>query len=561
MMGTTAVLSAILTLLAGIGIFLIACQMMSTNLESASSTKLKKLFAKASKSKLLGVGIGALGTAAIQSSGATTVMTIGFVNAGIISLSQAATIIYGANIGTTITAQIVALGMFGSNALSTTVIFSAFAGMGAFLTLFSKQDRWRTMGGVLAGFGMLFVGLSLMSSSMGEFAALDGVKTFLAKIENPILLVLIGAIFTAIIQSSSVMTSIALTMVVTGLINLEQGIFLTMGSNIGSCVVAIIAGIASGKNAKRTALIHLLFNCSGVLLFLIVGWLLGLFSGGAINFGVMFENMFPGVPQTQLAMFHTFFNVCTVIVILPLNETLVKLVCRLIPDAASDAEENAFKLRYVDENMLRTPPLAVEQVKNEIIRMSHLAMDNFDRSIEIITSLNFSKRGVFDKTEEEINFINRALVDFVVKLSNKSALSERDHIYLSTTFRSIRDIERIGDYAENIVEYADGLMREGSSFSDKALEEIRQLSKLIHDLYDKVLKAYTDEDYNYMAQANIIEEQIDDFTKMMEDNHIGRLNEGICTPSTGAHYLELSSNTERIADHLINVAKSIRSLR
>lgn len=561
MMGTTAVLSAILTLLAGIGIFLIACQMMSTNLESASSTKLKKLFAKASKSRLLGVGIGALGTAAIQSSGATTVMTIGFVNAGIISLSQAATIIYGANIGTTITAQIVALGMFGSNALSTTVIFSAFAGMGAFLSLFSRQDRWRTMGGVLAGFGMLFVGLSLMSSSMGEFAALDGVKTFLAKIENPILLVLIGAIFTAIIQSSSVMTSIALTMVVTGLINLEQGIFLTMGSNIGSCVVAIIAGIASGKNAKRTALIHLLFNCSGVLLFLIVGWLLGLFSGGAINFGVMFENLFPGVPQTQLAMFHTFFNVCTVIVILPLNETLVKLVCRLIPDAASDAEENAFKLRYVDENMLRTPPLAVEQVKNEIIRMSHLAMDNFDRSIEIITSLNFSKRGVFDKTEEEINFINRALVDFVVKLSNKSALSERDHIYLSTTFRSIRDIERIGDYAENIVEYADGLMREGSSFSDKALEEIRQLSELIHDLYDKVLKAYTDEDYNYMAQANIIEEQIDDFTKMMEDNHIGRLNEGICTPSTGAHYLELSSNTERIADHLINVAKSIRSLR
>ena len=560
-MGTTAVLSAILTLLAGIGIFLIACQMMSTNLESASSTKLKKLFAKASKSKLLGVGIGALGTAAIQSSGATSVMTIGFVNAGIISLSQAATIIYGANIGTTITAQIVALGMFGSNALSTTVIFSAFAGLGAFFTLFSKQDRWRTMGGILAGFGMLFVGLSLMSTSMGDFAALEGVKTFLARIGNPILLVLIGAIFTAIIQSSSVMTSIALTMVVTGLINLEQGIFLTMGSNIGSCVVAIIAGIASGKNAKRTALIHLLFNCSGVVIFLLVGWLLSLFSGGSLNFGVMFETMFPGVPQTQLAMFHTFFNVWTVIVILPLNNALVKLVCRMIPDTVVEKVESSFKLRYVDDNMLRTPPLAVEQVKNEIIRMSHLAMENFDRSIEIITTLDFGKRGDFDRTEEEINFINRALVDFVVKLSNKSALSERDHIYLSTTFRSIRDIERIGDYAENIVEYADGLMHEGSRFSEKALEEIRQLSELIHELYDKVLKAYTDEDYNYMAQANIIEEQIDDFTKMMEDNHIGRLNEGICTPSTGAHYLELSSNTERIADHLINVAKSIRSLR
>ena len=234
-MGTTAVLSAIFTLLAGIGIFLIACQMMSTNLESASSDKLKKLFAKASKSKLLGVGIGTFGTAAIQSSGATTVMTIGFVNAGIISLSQAATIIYGANIGTTITAQIVALGMFGgSNSLSTTIVFSAFAGVGAFMALFSNKSTGQTWGGILSGFGMLFVGLSLMSSSMSDFASLDGVKTFLAAISNPILLVLIGAIFTAIIQSSSVMTSIALTMVVTGLINLEQGIFLTMGSNIGS---------------------------------------------------------------------------------------------------------------------------------------------------------------------------------------------------------------------------------------------------------------------------------------------------------------------------------------
>ena len=255
-MGTTAVISAILTLLAGIGIFLIACQMMSSNLEAASSERLKHMFAKASKSKLLGVGIGTLGTAAIQSSGATTVLTIGFVNAGIISLSQAATIIYGANIGTTVTAQIVALGMFGGGGISTSVIFSAFAGMGAFLSMFSKKSSWKTMGGILTGFGMLFVGLSLMSGSMEDFANLDSVKTFLASIGSPILLVVLGAIFTAIIQSSSVMTSIALAMVVTGLVSLEQGIYLTMGSNIGSCVVAIIAGITSSKNAKRTALIH-----------------------------------------------------------------------------------------------------------------------------------------------------------------------------------------------------------------------------------------------------------------------------------------------------------------
>lgn len=561
-MGTTAVLSAIFTLLAGIGIFLIACQMMSTNLESASSDKLKKLFAKASKSKLLGVGIGTFGTAAIQSSGATTVMTIGFVNAGIISLSQAATIIYGANIGTTITAQIVALGMFGgSNSLSTTIAFSAFAGVGAFMALFSNKSTGQTWGGILSGFGMLFVGLSLMSSSMSDFASLDGVKTFLAAISNPILLVLIGAIFTAIIQSSSVMTSIALTMVVTGLINLEQGIFLTMGSNIGSCVVAILAGLASGKNAKRTALIHLLFNCSGVVIFLFVGWILNLVSGGSFNFGVMFERMFPAAPQTQLAMFHTFFNVITVLIILPLNDFLVSLVCKAIPDSKEVETVGGFRLKYVDDNMLRTPPLAVAQTKREIIRMADLAMENFDRAINIITTLDFKEYDEFNQTEEELNFINRALVDFVVKLSNKTALSEHDHIYLSTTFRSIRDLERVGDYAENIVEYARDLSETGSSFSPDARNEIYRLKKMIEDLFSNVMGAYTDEDMGKMAQANVIEEQIDDFTKMMEDNHVARMNAGVCTPSVGVHYLELSSDTERIADHLINVAKSIRSLK
>ena len=561
-MGTTAVLSAIFTLLAGIGIFLIACQMMSTNLESASSDKLKKLFAKASKSKLFGVGIGTFGTAAIQSSGATTVMTIGFVNAGIISLSQAATIIYGANIGTTITAQIVALGMFGgSNSLSTTIVFSAFAGVGAFMALFSNKSTGQTWGGILSGFGMLFVGLSLMSSSMSDFASLDGVKTFLAAISNPILLVLIGAIFTAIIQSSSVMTSIALTMVVTGLINLEQGIFFTMGSNIGSCVVAILAGMASGKNAKRTALIHLLFNCSGVVIFLFVGWILNLVSGGSFNFGVMFERMFPAAPQTQLAMFHTFFNVITVLIILPLNDFLVSLVCKAIPDSKEVETVGGFRLKYVDDNMLRTPPLAVAQTKREIIRMADLAMENFDRAINIITTLDFKEYDEFNQTEEELNFINRSLVDFVVKLSNKTALSEHDHIYLSTTFRSIRDLERVGDYAENIVEYARDLSETGSSFSPDARNEIYRLKKMIEDLFSNVMGAYTDEDMGKMAQANVIEEQIDDFTKMMEDNHVARMNAGVCTPSVGVHYLELSSDTERIADHLINVAKSIRSLK
>ena len=560
-MGTTAALTAILTLLAGIGIFLIACQIMSSNLESASSERLKHLFTKASRSKLLGVGIGTIGTAAIQSSGATTVMTIGFVNAGIISLTQAATIIYGANIGTTITAQIVALGMFGGNGVSTSIIFSAFAGIGAFISLFANKEGYKTLGGILTGFGMLFVGLSLMSGSMEEFAALPSVKTFLAGISNPVLLVLIGTIFTAIIQSSSVMTSIALAMVVSGLISLDQGIYITMGSNIGSCVVAIIAGITSSKNAKRTALIHLIFNCSGVLFFLALNLLAGALSGGSLSFGHLFNSWFPGAPQTQLAMFHTFFNVVTVMCILPLTNLLVNMVVKMVPDKPEALDPDAPRLHYVDDNMLKTPPVAVQQTKKEVLRMASLAIENFNRSVNAICTLDLVEQERFEKVEKELNFLNRDLVDFVVKLSEHKSMSEHDHVYLATTYRTIRDLERIGDYAENIIESAELLKSEGNSFSEAAVEEVRRLQAMIGELYNYTIMAYEDEDFEALGMANAVEEKVDDFTKMMEDNHIRRLTEGSCTVKAGSQYLALSSNSERIADHLINVAKSIRSLK
>ena len=556
-MDTVTIITSLLTLLAGIGVFLIACQMMSSNLEAASSERLKKLFSKASDSKLLGVGIGALGTAAIQSSGATTVMTIGFVNAGIISLTQAATIIYGANIGTTVTAQIVALGMFGGNSVSTSVIFSAFAGLGAFLSLFAKKSSAKTVGGILAGFGLLFVGLELMSGSMESFAALDGVKTRLAGIRNPLLRVLLGAIFTAIIQSSSVMTSIALAMVVTGLIGIDQGIYLTMGSNIGSCVVAVIAGVTSGTNAKRTALIHLLFNCAGVFLFLVAAWVLGWFD---TSYGSMFNKLFPSAPQVQLAMFHTFFNTVTVAIMLPLTGALVALVTRMIPDKPVVQDEE-FSLRYVDDNMLRTPPVAVSQVKREILRMAGIALQNVDRSLEMATRLDFTAQNLFARDERQLNFINRELIAFVVRLSGRSGLGEKDRTYLSGTYRSIRDLERIGDYAENIVEYATALAGSGQQFSDDAKYEISQLKTLLHQLYDNAMEAYQDESLAALDQANVIEEEIDDYTQRMEEGHIARMEKGICTPSVGAQYLELSSNAERIADHMINIAKSIRTLK
>ena len=553
--------TAVLSLIAGIGVFLIACTMMSSNLESVSSNKLKKLFAKTSKSKLMGVGIGTVATAAIQSSGATSVMAIGFVNAGIMTLMQAATVIYGANIGTTITGQITALGMF-ENTISTGVIFATFAGIGAFIMAFAKKDVVKKIGGILAGFGMLFVGLDMMSASMKAFAELESVKNFLALIKNPILLVLIGAVFTAIIQSSSVMTSVAITMVFTGLISLDQGIYLTMGSNIGSCAVAIIAGITSGANAKRTALIHLLFNVTGVIIFMLVAMMMREISKSVnpsrvITFGYLFEKMFPNAPQTQLAMFHTFFNVITVALVLPLTNLMVKLVTKIIPDKKATSQDSEEKLYYIDEHLISTPPIAVLQTKNEIVNMAEIALHNYRIACDIVCTLDYSSVDQFRKNENELNFLNKEISRFVVKLS-KCEMNDADHNYLATTFHTVSDIERIGDYAENIVEYADKLRDIDQKFSDKAVGEIRNLQEHIEDLFQKTMKAYVNADLDSLNDANAIEEKVDDITDEMCENHITRLRNGECTPDVGAQYLSLASDSERIADHFINIAKCIK---
>ena len=561
-MDITILLQAILQLVAGIGIFLVACQMMSSNLETASSARLKSLFSRMSNSRMLGVGIGTVATAAIQSSGATTVMVIGFVNVGIMSLAQAATIIYGANIGTTVTAQIVALGLSGGGGISTTVIFAAFAGLGAFIELFSKKDSWKTWGGIITGFGMLFVGLSLMSKSMDALAKLQEIKDFLASIEHPLMLVLFGAILTAIVQSSSVVTSIALTMAVTGLISLNQGVYLTMGSNIGSCVVAIIAGLTSGLNAKRTALIHLLFNCFGVFVFLIAAWVMHLITSGALNYGIIFERMFPGAPQLQLAMFHTIFNCVTVCIILPLTDYLVNVVCKILPeknrvDGALQDDQPHF--HFVDDQMLRTPVIAVNQVKLEIESMAAVAIHNFNLAIDIIKEVNFDKMDEFNENEKQLNYLNRNLIPYIVQLNNLP-ISEDDHRYLATAIRTIGDLERVGDYATNLTEYAELLKNFNEKFSNDLIYEVDQLRDTMGLLYQATMKTYMDQDFAALDEVNKYEDEVDDMVATIEKLHLQRLMDSIYPASVGQVYQEFASDTERIADHFLNVAKSIRQL-
>ena len=555
----TTIISAILALLAGIGVFLIATKVLSTNLESASGNKLKTLFAKTSKSKLLGVGIGTVATAAIQSSGAVSVMVIGFVNASLMTLPQAATIIFGANIGTTVTGQIVALGTLGES-ISTTVIFASFTFVGACMLLFSKKDIVKKVGGIILGFGLIFVALDMMSESMSVFTENEdmGVQTFLAKISNPLLLVVIGAVLTAVIQSSSVMTGIAITMVFSGLISLDQGIYLTMGSNIGSCVVAVIAGIGSSTNAKRTALIHLIFNISGVILFMIVGLIMRESTKGAITFGTLFQKMFPDVPSTQLAMFHTVFNIVTVIIILPFTDLLVKLVTKILPERNKKPVEDTQKFAYLEEHFLSTPPIAVAQLRKEVIAMADVATYNFDCAVKMLCTSDFSDKEIFVKNEEHLNFLNREIVRFNVKLS-KGDLSEADNVFLSTVFHTVSDLERIGDYAENIMQYAEKLHAINDTLSEDAVEETRYLQSKIDALSEKVREEYSTNNLGLLADVYELEDKIDAICDEMTDKHIERLDKGLCSPDKGVLYTSFISDSERVADHFVNVAKSVRS--
>ena len=555
-MDTTTAVTAVLALIAGIGVFLIACSMVSSNIESLSGSRLRRLFEKTSDNKLAGVGIGAATTAAIQSSGATTVMIIGFVNAGMISLGLAAAMIYGANIGTTITAQIVALGMLGQNSVSLSAIFASLAGVGAFINIFAKKDKTKKIGGILTGFGLLFVGLILMTDSMTDVASSDIVQDLLANIDNIFLLLLIGILLTALVQSSSVITSLAIAMLFAGLIDLEQGIYLTMGSNIGSCVVAIMAGFTSGKNAKRTALIHLLFNVTGVIIFVIAGFIIT--GCGGPSYSDMFEAVFPGAPETQLAMFHTFFNVVAVIIMLPLTGKLIQLVTRIIPDNPDDEKENNVPHMYfINSYMLRTPPIAVQQIKKEIINMARIAEENFNLSCYMISTKDLTDIEKFRNNENQLNYLNKGIVHYLVKLSSMD-LSAKDSLYISTAYHSITDLERIGDYAENIVEYTERFIENGDQFSEFAIADIEKVRLLIQDLYESVMESYTKVDLEELKHAFEIEEQIDIVTDQMVDDHIVRLNNGTCTAGVGAEYLLLVSNAERIADHFMNVGKTIR---
>lgn len=548
-MSQIEIIEHLLELTAGIGVYLIAFKMISGNLEAVSSDRLKKTFAKISDSRIIGLCIGIVATVLIQSSSAVTVMTIGFVNAGILSLSQAATIVLGGEIGTTVSGQIVALGLFNAKTIDLNILFSSFAGLGIVLSSIAKKDNLKKIGEIISGFGILFIGLGLMSSSMRSFSQLDSLKLFLSQLNNVVFLMVAGAIITAIIQSSAAMTSIAITMVATGLISLEQGIYITLGANVGTCFTGVMAAMSSGTNSKRTSVIQLIFNIGGAVSVLLLDTLIKALSPSSV--GILFERMFPGSPHFQLAMFHTIFNIASVIVVLPMTDLLVSLSKKIIPDSEQDEESERFY--FVDENMLKTPAIAVSQVKKEIVNMADIAMVNFNASISSIINMNTDNRKTFVNNEKELNFLNKSLVEFIVKLTGLNNISKKDYLYLSSTYKTIADIERIGDYSENIMEYTDKLIEYDEKLSDDAKAEIRELTDLINQLYDLTMDVYENGNRLSFIKSMKVEDKVDELTKKMAENHISRLSRNQCSAEAGAQFLKLASDVERIGDHLINI--------
>ncbi len=548
-MSKIEIIEHLFQLIAGIGVYLIAFKMISSNLEAVSSDRLKKTFARISDSKLIGLFIGIVATVLIQSSSAVTVMTIGFVNAGILSLTQAATIVFGGEIGTTVSGQIVALGLFNMETFDLNALFSSFAGLGVVVSSVAKKDNLKKTGEIISGFGLLFIGLGLMSSSMRSFAELDSLKLFLSQLDNVIFLMVAGAIITAIIHSSAAMTSIAITMVATGLISFEQGIYITLGANVGTCFTGMMAAMSSNANSKRTSVIQLIFNTGGALLVLLIDALIKAFS--PVSIGILFERLFPGAPHYQLAMFHTVFNIASVIIVLPLTDLLVSLSKKIIPDDETDEANERFY--YVDENMLKTPAIAVSQVKKEIVNMAAIAIENFNRAIRSFMDKDVDEKKAFVSNENELNFLNKKLVEFVVKLTGLNNISKKDYMYLSSTYKAIADIERIGDYSENIMEYADNLKEYDGKLSDHAKEEIKELRDLINNLYELTIEAYEKNNKSSFKKSMKVEDKVDDLTQRMAENHIDRLNKNLCSAEVGAQFLKLASDVERIGDHLINI--------
>ena len=532
-------LSMTMSLLGGLALFLYGMKLMGEGLEKAAGDRLKRLLEALTRNPLMGLLVGVVFTMIIPSSSATTVMVVGFVNAGLLDLMQATGVILGANIGTTVTAWIVA--GFQATAFMPLVLL-----IGVAMIMFLKKLKLQRIGQVIAGFGMLFVGMGMMSDAMKPLAESAEFARLMTAFSNPIMALLVGVAVTAIIQSSSASVGILEMLAIQGLVPLETSLYIIMGTNIGTCVTAMLSAVGATRTAKRAALIHLMFNVLGTLVVFILVSLLPVSTWiGHIN-----------GPALQIAVAHTSFKVFEVLCFVLLRKWLVKLVMILVPGEDKQGEDKS--LKFLDDRILSTPPIAVAQICKEIERMGDIAIANLTRAMDAFFNKDSSLINEVEQSEDVVNYLNHEITRYMVAAAQLD-LPASDVEQLGEMFHVVNDLERIGDHAENMAEYAKSRIEEEIPFSEDGLAELRDMLDKTVALFKLSMEAFHTRDQHLLPRVLVQEENIDDMEKTLQQSHVDRLTRGACTPRSGMIFSDMLSNLERVADHATNVAFSIQA--
>lgn len=530
-------MSLLLELAGGLGLFLFGMNFMSQGLQKAAGAKLRSILTAISKNKYVAVLFGALFTAIIQSSGATTVMVVTFVNAGLMELTQAVGIIFGANIGTTITAQLVS---FNLTAVAPVILF-----VGVVMFLFLKKPIFKKVGEVIIGFGALFMGISTMSGAMSQLNNYPFVINTLAKLTNPVLAILTGLVITVIVQSSSVTVSILLLMAGQGLVGLPVCFYFILGCNIGSCTPAVMAAMDAKKEAKRAALIHVLFNVFGMI---IISVMLIFFMQPFTGF---IQAISGGDIRRSVANTDTFYKVFQTVIFLPLSTQFISLVTRLIP--GEDAKHEGFVLQYITRNTLFSPTAAIVAAMQEIARMGRKAEHNLKLAREAFFDGDQGKIDQVYETEKYIDYLSHEITDYLVDV-NQRQLPVSDSLKIGGLFHVVNDIERIGDHAENIADAAVRMKEQNIDFSKKATKEISEMFEKDERVILCALEMFENEDHSHMHEILRLEEEIDQMEIELQNSHIRRMAKGKCSPQAGLIFTDLVTGLERVADHATNIA-------
>lgn len=535
----------ILSMAGGLGLFLFGIRTMGDGLENAAGAKLKRMLEVLTGNRFLAVLVGFVVTAIIQSSTATTVMVVGFVNAGMMTLAQAVGVIMGANIGTTVTSLLIALN-FSSVAAASVLV-------GVILMLASKKTLVKNLGSIFTGFGLLFLGIDLMSDSMAPLRESAGFMNFIVAVSDsplrPLFGILLGIVMTAVLQSSSASVGVLQTLAMQGLVPLKFSVFVLFGQNIGTCLTALFSTVGAKKNSKRAAVIHLLFNLIGTGIFILIALL--------TPYVEWIEKLSPD-PMAQIAISHIVFNIVSTVVMFPFAKVLVKLSCLLVP--GKDDSESEMHCKFIDDRLLNTPPFAVMQVSKEVARMAKLARDNFETSAHALINRSDKDLDKVMENEEIINYLNHHITSYLVKL-NALDITDSDSDYIARVFHAINDIERVGDHAINLAEAAQHNIGEGLKFSDPAREELNQLCGSVVTLLERSMAAFDNQSLSddEAKELSDLEEHIDDLTLECQDSHIFRLNRKECNTEAGMLYLNTITDFERVGDHAINIAFLARS--